>query len=275
MAQILKKTGITAQTTPQAPSAVDPAVVAKLKTLGFEEAIIEDPYRLILSLSGLEKSSKTHFSLTAPEPIFLFNIDRGTEGVLPKFQRLKKRIYVYTVRYQKGDSMQAYAEMWKGVKERIELACKAGCGTIVMDTATDMYALSRLAHFGKLTQVKAHHYGAVNAEWADEVLGEIYNSSMNAVLIHKLKSKYVNEVRTGDFEVSGFGDTSYKVQCNARMSREFDADGNVVFSLYVDDCRQNASVMGITLEGQPIKQGGDLVDPVCNFQYLLKLVHGK
>jgi hypothetical protein len=65
---------------------MDQLTDAKLKSLGFSDAVVETPYRLIASVSGKEKTGKTHFALTAPEPIIFFNIDVGTEGVVGKFQ---------------------------------------------------------------------------------------------------------------------------------------------------------------------------------------------
>ena len=41
--------------------------------------------RIILSLCGLEKQGKTHFSLTAPGDIMYFNLDNRMEGVVDKF----------------------------------------------------------------------------------------------------------------------------------------------------------------------------------------------
>src|SRR5574343_408421 len=57
----------------------------------------EAPYRLIVSISGDEKTGKSHFTLTAPEPIFYFNIDRGTEGVVGKFQADGKKVFIYEI----------------------------------------------------------------------------------------------------------------------------------------------------------------------------------
>jgi len=47
--------------------------------------------RFVVCCAGLPKHGKTHLGFTAPEPIFFFNLDRGTEGVIDKFEG--KEIY--------------------------------------------------------------------------------------------------------------------------------------------------------------------------------------
>jgi len=260
---------------PATATVTDELVTAQLKALGFSDAIQERPRRLILSLSGREKSGKTHFAFTAPDPIFLFNIDIGTEGVLDKFQIAGKQVYNYDVRVPKGAKKEVYESMWKDMTQRIEIVYKLGRGTLVMDTAGEGFELARLAHFGKLTQVLPHNYTEVNSEWR-EFLRMAYDSSMNTVLVHKVKPKYINNVRTAEYEVSGFGETGYLVQCNATTYREASPDGEIRFNLLIDDCRQNPSLCGEVLRGQPIQSGSMklVVDPIVNFDFLLSLVHG-
>ncbi len=268
----------TIQRAPGAPSAKaggDPAVISQLKAMGFSDSEQFEPRRLVMSLEGREKTGKSHFANTATQPIFLFNIDRGTEGVLGKFQRAGRQIYVYTVRVPKGLKQAVYEGMWRDVKERLEKVCRVGEGTLIMDTSSEIYELVRLAHFGKLEQVMPHHYSEVNAEWRKDILGWIYDSTMNAILIHKVKPKYINNVRTNEYEVSGFGETGYLVQCNATAYRELGPDGDTRFSLSIDDCRQNASIIGTQLHGSAIDASAGLfIDPMVNFEFLMGLVHG-
>lgn len=253
----------------------DELQLAQLLSMGFSDEIQDRPRRLVLSLSGREKSGKSHFAFTAPDPIFLFNIDIGTEGVLDKFQIAGKKVYNYDVRVPKGAKKEVYESMWKDMKQRIEIVYKMSRGTLIVDTATEGFELARLAHFGKLTQVLPHNYAEVNSEWR-EFMRMAYDSAMNTVLIHKTKPKYINNIRTGEYEVAGFGETGYLVQCNATTYREQTPDGEIRFGLTIDDCRQNPSLCGQVLRGQPIPSSSTklMVDPLCNFEMLLELVHG-
>lgn len=251
----------------QALSAGDRATIQQLKALGFSDEPVVSPRRLIVSLSGREKTGKTHFALTAPGPIVFFNVDIGTEGVVGKFQEgfagnLPKQVLIYEVRVPRESTKDVYVPMWSDLKIRIHKAYALRAGTVVWDTATEAYELARLAHFGKLSQVMAHNYVEVNNEWR-ELLRVAYDSTVNTVFVHKMKPKWVNNVRTSDYEPSGFSEMDYLSQVNIITYRE-DRGGGPEFSALIKDCRQNPNISGQVLRG-----------PVCNFEFLLGLVHDK
>jgi hypothetical protein len=133
---------------------------------------------------------------------------------------------------------------------------------VIVDTDTEVYELARLAKFGKLSQVMPQNYTEVNNEYR-EVLRLAYDSPMNSVFIHKMKPKYINNARTADYEPSGFGDMEYNSQINVITYRE-DGDEGPEFSVFVKDCRSNPNVNGEWLKG-----------PMCNFEFLLGMVHDK
>ncbi|KKN62605.1 hypothetical protein LCGC14_0510160 [marine sediment metagenome] len=250
------------------------ATLAELKTLGFSNEVAEQPRRLVVSVSGRDGTGKSHFLFTAPEPVFLFNIDIGTEGVLEKFQVSGRDIYVYDVRVPKGASQTVYQTMWGEVKERVAKVYRYNEGTLGMDTATEGYELARLAHLGKLTQVLPHHYVEVKSEWR-ELMRLAYDSRMSTILVQKVKPIYINNNRTKDYEIAGFDETPYMVQLALTTFRGQDAEGNVQFGYTVDKCRRRASLMGQEFRTVlPITDEADLrVDPVVNFDFLLGLVH--
>jgi len=113
---------------------VNEQVVKELESMGFSDDVIERPYRLIASVNGLAKTGKTHFALTAPEPIFFINIDIGTEGVVDKFQAEGKRIYLYDVRVPRTASKEIYVPMWENLKKIYEKVFKVGAGTVITDS---------------------------------------------------------------------------------------------------------------------------------------------
>jgi hypothetical protein len=240
---------------------VDEKVLAELKTMGFSDDVAERPRRLVASVNGQPKTGKTHFSLTAPDPIFFINIDIGTEGVVDKFQAQGKSIYLYDVRVPRTASKDIYVPMWENLKKIFEKVFKVGKGSVVVDTDSEVYELARLAKFGKLTQVMPQHYTEVNNEYR-EILRLAYDSPMNALFIHKMKPKYIQNARTNEYEPSGMGDMEYNVQVNIEMHREAGEDGPE-FSAFIKDCRHEPSVTGTWLEGE-----------MCSFEFLLSLVHG-
>lgn len=241
---------------------INESILQQLKTMGFSDDVIDRPYRLVASVNGREKTGKTHFGLTAPEPIFFINVDIGTEGVLDKFQAEGKKIYLYDVKVPKTVSKDYYAPMWESLKKVFQKVYQAGTGSVIVDTDTEVYELARLAKFGKLSQVMPQHYTEVNNEYR-EILRLAYDSPMNSVFIHKMKAKYVNNVRTSEYEPSGFSDMEYQSQINIIMQRE-DKEEGPEFSAFIKDCRHNPNVNGEWLRG-----------PLCSFEFLLNLVHGE
>ena len=251
--------------TKPAPKGPDPA---PLKARGVAAEIIETPKRVIASVGGREKTGKTHFGCTGPEPIIFFNIDIGTEGVIGKFQegfdgQAAKQVFVYDVRFPRGSTNTSdYSPQWLALKSTLPSALSLPPGTVVIDTASEAHELSRLAAFGKLTQVMPHNYGPVNAEWR-ELIRLAYDSQMNTILIHKMRPKYVNDVRTKEYEIKGFGETGYLVQASLITSREDSPDGGLPkYSVFLEDCRQNPKINGTILR-----------DPMVTLDFLLSIIH--
>ncbi len=249
----------------------DKATIQQLKTLGFSDDHIESPRRLVASISGKAKTGKTHFSLTAPDPIAYFNVDIGTEGVVGKFQDKGKQVLMYDVRVPKESTKDVWAAMWSDFKVRVRKVYQLRSGTAVWDTASEVYELARLAHFGRLTEVKPSDYAVVNNEWR-EVLRLAYDSPMNTIFVHKVKAIWrmvasssgrSSLTKTDEFELSGFSEMDYLSQINITTLRQDSADGPE-FSVLIKDCRQNPNIGGTTLSG-----------PMCDFGVLLDLVHGE
>lgn len=226
--------------------------------------------RLIMSIIGKEKEGKTHFALTAPGPIGYINLDKGYDGVGQKFDK-DKEIYKsdYNIQLPKrGADVNLVAEQlkpfWEDSLEDIDYACQ-NYRTCVVDTGTELWELCRIARFGKMDQVKPHHYGPVNREFRDQVYGVAYNNDCNLIVLHKLKAEYVNDKRTGNFERSGFSDTGFVVQVEVLAYRvpadEREGSDDLGFRLRVESCRQNPSIEGEILSG-----------PLLNFPALASMV---
>ena len=233
----------------------------ELKNVGFDHPKSVKHKTLIVSICGLEKQGKTHFSLTAPPPIAIFNIDIGTEGVVDKFKDdkviMEKELFV-------PEDGEAAKEEWdKFYKAYKAVLNTKHVRTIIFDTATELWELLRMARFGKLSQVLPVMYGPVNAEFR-KVLRDAYDTpDKTLILLHKMKPVYINDKRTNKYERSGFSDTGYLVQANCEVYRNPGEEGNTNpdFNLMVLDCRQNEKLVGEVLSG-----------PVCNFPFLASLI---
>lgn len=231
-----------------------------LKKLGFVSAKdIKSRPRMILSISGLEKQGKSHFSLTAPGPIAFFSMDTGEEGVVEKFEN-KKEINIIRIDRVDNDSPGQAPKEFDRFKKAYNFALKDKLiRTIIIDTATEIWEILRMARFGKLTQVMPFQYGPVNAEYR-ALIRDAYNYDKNLILLHKMKAQYINDKRTGEWERAGFSDTGFLVQVNAQIYRYAPQDGGD-FAIFIKDCRQNPDVAG-----------EELVGPMCNFPFLASMV---
>lgn len=253
--------------------------LAKLQGAGFKPASTTVPRRLIVSASGKPKEGKTHFALTFPEPIFLFDVDTGTEGVVEKFRNgspetgQPKEIHLYPIRVPSKVSQDKYETLWRDVQAKLEVAWSIGKGTVVIDTSSECYELSRLAKFGKLAQVQPYHYTEVNVEWKELMKKAFDAEQMNTVFIHRLKKEYINNAPTGRMEVAGYGEVEYQTQINLVAYRDPNVSGGIEisqgikdygFRIFIKDCRRNSTLNGMVLK-PPMPMTAEM---------LMSLVHG-
>lgn len=235
----------------------------------FQHAVEPAKRRLVLSVYGKEKEGKTHFAFTAPGPLGYIGIDNGHDGVVQKFQDNKNiEISKYRLKIPpKGADMAqvtaASNEMWDDIHEDLYYSLEEHRSTVV-DTADEIWAVLRLARFGKLDQVKPHHYGPVNSEFRD-LFREAYDHNSNLILLHKVKKEYINDNSTGRYERAGFSETGFLVQveinCYRLDPKERDDDGDNGFRADVISCRQNPDLVGETLSG-----------PLLSFPMLAQMV---
>lgn len=212
--------------------------------------------RLIVNVMGKEKQGKTHVGFTAPGPVVTFDFDYGQEGVVGKFAKDKK---IYSSEFRISEiSADKFKSEWERYKKEYRAAlAEKEVRSIVVDTATELWELARMAAFGKLTQVMPHQYGPLNAEMRG-LIRDAYSSNKSVIFLHKMTQEYINNQPTKNYVMAGFKDTPYSVQVNCLAWREEEGGD---FHLSVVDCRQNAGLAGM-----------DLVGDMCNFATLATLI---
>lgn len=231
-----------------------------LEKLGFEQADTTVYPRLIVDIHAQEKVGKTHFGLTAPGDIAMFNLDIGLEGVVHKFAD-KKRIMVYDMHIPHNDPESA-EKIWEDFKDVYAAALKdKSIRSIIFDTGSELWEMCRLARFGKIAQVQPWHYGPVNAEF-NGVIRDAFRSQKNLVMLHKMKPLYVNDKRTKKYERAGFGTVGYIVQLSLRLTKD-DEDGRRGI---IVESRHDPELEGMELYDDE-KKGIEML----NFPYLASL----
>lgn len=234
---------------------VDPSEVSELAALGFTVPDTEAHYRMIVSSSARDKHGKTDWALrTAPQPIAMIDTDIGTEGILEREPFKSKRIIqkTFNLRARKKLAGEAITKSeiqdeWDQVSQCIRtLVNTPFIRTLVVDTATEVWEIARLAYLGQLTQVMPHQYTEVNKVMRELVQLVYGRKDLNAIFIHKQKKEYVNDKFRGDYQLSGFSDMPFLVQVNIEHLRD---DDTGQFGIKVLNCRQNKDMNNEELWG--------------------------
>ena len=196
-------------------------ISTSLASLGFGEVSLESRQALLVCSQALEKKGKTHFALTAPDPIALISTDTGSEETAAKFKAAGKRIHLLksTPAKELGNHENAVREWDKLLKAWMGVVADKSIRTLIVDTHTEYWQTMRLARFGKLEQVPPKKYDEVNKDMRDLVKMVKARGDLNAIFIHKYKKTYVGSKKpdgspgmdswNGEYERAGFGDMGF------------------------------------------------------------------
>jgi len=205
---------------------------SSLASLGFAEVSLATRKALLVCSQALEKRGKTHFALTAPDPIAIISNDTGTEEIAAKFKRQGKQVMLFrSVPTKELNNHDAALKEWdRSLRAWMGVVENKAIRTLIIDTHTEFWANMRLARFGKLEQVPPKKYDEVNRDMRDMVKMIKERQDLNAVFIHKYKKEYVAgpakadgtkgmDNWSGNYERAGFGDMGFL--CDVVIEHEF------------------------------------------------------
>lgn len=246
-----------------------PQIPKELLALGVSEVKVDRiRKRLLMGSEGLDKTGKTEFMLTCPDPIGVINLDIGLEGVAERKVKEKKlklptgrEIWVFTKNVISIGAnfvpvgQKEYRDYFKETMGAYHAFVRSpDVRTVAVDTHTDMWELGKLAEFGTIApavNVK-QAYNSINAIFRSMVR-EVYDTEKNLILTHKLKPMY-KKTKVGDkivdewdgetYKKTGFSDDQFLIQVN--LVHKYI---NGQFVLEVRNCRQNASLNGFEFTG--------------------------
>jgi hypothetical protein len=233
--------------------------------------------RLALSLEALDKCGKTHWALnTAPEPIAYTLINDNSyvyENAVSKGRKIHKMELSYP---EPNPSVKAAADVdkkehdawvmeWLRFKKgNAAVIADKSIRTVVWDTASELWHLAELAHFGKLSgNARIDKRTMLNADYSAQ-FWKLYKErpDLNIILIHRHKKQYVpildatGKIVTDDkgnpktewngkYERQGYGQTGFNVD----MTIQCGWDGNrKSFYTRIDDGQ--ATRFGYNLTGK-------------------------
>jgi hypothetical protein len=240
---------------------------ALLADAGFSEQRERAPYRLMSANFGQTKAGKSHWTIiTTPAPVAVLSFDTGTAEIVAKARAMGRRVLHREIRIPRPlakmtatERAEQCAAGWDECRRAVDAIIAAKfVRTWVVDTETEMCELGRLAHFGKLSGVKPHHYVEINSELRSLIKGTYdERPDLNIILVRKLKKEYRESKKTGEgvwtggYEPGGFGDVPYLVDLSIE---HFFEDG--VFGVRVPEvkgncgCRFGSHMIGFELPGE-------------------------
>lgn len=232
---------------------VDPSLVK----LGFSRIKPNRIKRIGMEVSGDTKCGKTHLIMTMTEPIAIINFDRSLQDILPEFPGVDLIVKDFSDMYGEiEDSTNPQARMTKAKAAEAQFAAALKglfehrhVRSIAVDKGTTLWELIRVAEWGNISNIKAHHYVPVNARMR-AYMSMYMAHDKNFLVTHDTKEEWVNEKPTGRQLVDGFKYTSSLMQVNASMWR--DKDGDRDFKMEITGCGTNAELVGWEFVGADV-----------------------
>jgi hypothetical protein len=220
------------------------------------EPVRSRPQRIIAAIRGNAKEGKTAFALDFPEPVVIFNFDYGYESAA-KFILHKdpgKKLYHFDMPITDDMSVTEMAATLKKFQAKyVECLnyCDALGGTVVVDTASDLWRIVQEAVLGPIKEKLApgkymsqFEYGKANIVMAGLLRRPYHLENVNAVFIHRNKPIYSGGEATGRFEGQWFNDTPAIVEYVFEVFEDM-ADKKIKTRIEV--CRPDCTLRGTVL----------------------------
>lgn len=157
--------------------------------------------RIIAASFGEVGTLKTSFWLTAPGPILIQSLDRGTEGVLDVYLAEHPKKEIYVAEYDANTHLLAAEDDSQGAAEavatKIETDLRAaitnGIRTIVWDKETQIYEIFKYAQFGSPSDAPSNYYALFQRYRS--LINEVKDSDINFGVIQGMKTPWVSEMK--------------------------------------------------------------------------------
>ena len=191
--------------------------------------------RLVVSLWGQPKAGKTHFALSAPDPIEFFDFDLGREGVDHKFKGKSITPHLYEIPLgglQDQHATELLQKFYREYKVALDALQDLGGGTVVLDTASDLWSVIQAAKLAEVrtrrakkkvgvdpddVQVYPYDYSEANLAMANILRAVLFRPDVNGVFIHRAKKVYEGGNETNKLEFQGFGQTPAITQAMVQL----------------------------------------------------------
>jgi hypothetical protein len=218
-----------------------------------------------MALYGLEKTGKSHFCLTAPEPIRIVNTDYGIDELFrahPEFMSLDVEIEDIPI-LTPGEHEAAQAALALFHTRYLEWLAYCGerGGTVVLDNATFLWDIVQLVkleeakreRFKKQSKVSdidnlresRFDYGPVNAYMGAMLRQAFRYPKLNMILIHGTKQLYDDRGQElSSYKMAGFKEVPAIVQALVRTDKVTNGKG-IDWGKVIERSRDNPGAEGL------------------------------
>ena len=241
-------------------------------------ALTEVRKRLLIAVLAKKGFGKTTFALGAYPPIYYYKFETGDEGIIEPFAAAGKEIYTYKVYYNHSN----YGEVYNGFLDHLTATCTylrsiEATGTIIVDTMSEVYELSRFFHFGGRQNQVDRAYGPVYVDMK-EIIRMVEGAGINGIFVHQLGDSRDEKVVLADGTIApatymkGWNGIDYEMQVMLQLERIGDPPNERYLGL-IKECRQKGVLKGNWLEGTVEGMDGGVLRHPLSFDYLLRWVH--
>lgn len=224
--------------------------------------------RLVLSLWGDAKEGKTHFSLTAPPPIWYINLDFGVDELLHKFPGLDVRRA--DLEMTEATDASTYKKLLANFHKDYVEALTMG-GTVVVDTATQLWQVVQKVKLDAVIEERTEAFYAKHKKMpepgeiklfpfdyadANTYMGGLLRRAAqqrktNVIFINRAKEDWSSQGPTGTVSFQGFKDTAAIVQMTLKLFTKREGQGDKkTFKVMgkIESCRFDKELEGMELE---------------------------
>jgi hypothetical protein len=223
---------------------------------GFSGELDAVDRKLVVGSHGGERTGKSHFSATAPDPIGVIPLDRNTRWTMGKVAKEYGKVIVFPkkdfIRQDATEMLRMkkyYRKHVNGIKEALySLYDSDKIKTVVIDTGTQLWEDIMFAHFGRYHRVMPRDRGVPNQEMADLLTA----CPHHMVVTHRSAEIWKADKGTGKYKCGGFPHIGY--YCNVMIEHgkervrgedgKIDRDQKPQFVARVSDCTANPELVG-------------------------------
>lgn len=222
----------------------------------------EESRGLKIGIYGDYGTGKTHFALTAPEPIFIIDTEMGSAPLAHLFDG--KDIKVLDV--AEVDATASYEK----IVEAIDLiAEQENVGTVIFDSATDLWEICQ--EYAKVNIFKIKPEARLAQQWDWGVINKLYMRMIMKLL--KLDCNLIITAREAEV-YAGAGQptsqvkpkwqktTGFWVDMVLHNTKKIDKVGKLTFTTNIEKSRQCGQLMGKSVQNLDFKMLQDKIKQV-------------